>query len=230
MIFLIKFIKNYWKPIVFILVFPFILDWVLRFIWWIPIPIKESAPLSEWLGFLGAYFGVIGAIAVVWWQLNEEKVRETINKNETELESAITFLITFRETCENYIYFISNVGEFNSSNDYSNNIFKINDSLFNASIKETNIMVRSQCIELFYFFDKYSIQNTYIYNNYSDYFKMLIDCFNTLYDSTNNLLTEYEKIKIQNINYINIINSRIENDLDTLFKEFEIIEEKFTLK
>lgn len=78
MIFLIKFIKNYWKTIVFILVFPFILDLVLRFIWWIPIPIKESAPLSEWLGFLGAYFGVIGAIAVVWWQLFENKKQKSL--------------------------------------------------------------------------------------------------------------------------------------------------------
>lgn len=77
-----KFIKNYWKTIVFILVFPFILDWVLRFIWWIPIPIKESAPLSEWLGFLGAYFGVIGAIAVVWWQHIENK--KQLKKQEIE--------------------------------------------------------------------------------------------------------------------------------------------------
>lgn len=82
MIFLIKFIKNYWKTIVFILVFPFILDWVLRFIWWIPIPIKESAPLSEWLGFLGSYFGVIGAIAVVWWQHIENK--KQLKKQEIE--------------------------------------------------------------------------------------------------------------------------------------------------
>lgn len=76
MIFLLKIIKNYWKTIIFIFVFPFILDWVLRFIWWIPIPIKESASLDEWLGFLGAYFGVIGAIGGIWWQLNEEKKSE----------------------------------------------------------------------------------------------------------------------------------------------------------
>lgn len=68
-----KIIKDYWKKFIIILVFPFVLDWILRFIWWIPIPIKESASLDEWLGFLGAYFGVIGAIAVVWWQHIENK-------------------------------------------------------------------------------------------------------------------------------------------------------------
>lgn len=78
MIFLLKIVKNYWKTIIFILVFPFILDWVLRFIWWIPIPINESASLSEWLGFLGAYFGVIGAIGGIWWQLNEEKRKQQL--------------------------------------------------------------------------------------------------------------------------------------------------------
>lgn len=29
--------------------------------------------INDWIGFLGAYFGVIGAIGGIWWQLNEEK-------------------------------------------------------------------------------------------------------------------------------------------------------------
>lgn len=68
-----KIIKDHWKKFILILIFPFILDWILRFIWWIDIPIKENASAGEWLGFLGAYFGVIGAIGGIWWQLNEEK-------------------------------------------------------------------------------------------------------------------------------------------------------------
>lgn len=29
--------------------------------------------INDWIGFLGAYLGVIGAICGIWWQLNEEK-------------------------------------------------------------------------------------------------------------------------------------------------------------
>ena len=68
-----KIIKDHWRKFIIILIFPFILDWILRFIWWIPISIKESTSLRDWLGFLGAYFGVIGAISVVWWQHIENK-------------------------------------------------------------------------------------------------------------------------------------------------------------
>lgn len=78
MILLLKFIKNHWKKIVIILLFPFVLDGILRFIWQIPISIKESASLGEWLGFLGAYFGIIGAIGGIWWQLNEEKRKQQL--------------------------------------------------------------------------------------------------------------------------------------------------------
>ena len=41
-----KIIKDHWRKFIIILIFPFILDWILRFIWWIPISIKESTSLS----------------------------------------------------------------------------------------------------------------------------------------------------------------------------------------
>lgn len=73
-----KIIKNHWIKFIAILVFPFILDWILRFIWWVDIPLKESATIGEWLGFLGAYFGIIAAICGIWWQLNEEKRKQQL--------------------------------------------------------------------------------------------------------------------------------------------------------
>lgn len=102
MIFLLKIVKNYWKTIIFILVFPFILDWVLRFIWWIPIPINESASLSEWLGFLGAYFGVIGAIGGIWWQLDKEKREKEKEIFESQKGALIKFLHLTQNTAERY--------------------------------------------------------------------------------------------------------------------------------
>lgn len=35
--------------------------------------LKDTFSLDGWLGFLGVYFGVIGAIAGIWWQLFENK-------------------------------------------------------------------------------------------------------------------------------------------------------------
>lgn len=34
--------------------------------------------INDWIGFLGAYFGVIGAIGGIWWQLNEEKRKQQL--------------------------------------------------------------------------------------------------------------------------------------------------------
>lgn len=82
-----KIIKDHWRKFIVILIFPFILDWILRFIWWIDISIKESASVGEWLGFLGAYFGVIGAIAVVWWQHIENKKQFEKQLAEMQIES-----------------------------------------------------------------------------------------------------------------------------------------------
>ena len=37
--------------------------------------LKDTFSLDGWLSFLGGYFGVIGAITGIWWQLNEGKKR-----------------------------------------------------------------------------------------------------------------------------------------------------------
>lgn len=41
---------------------------------------KNIGSRSNWFGFLGGYFGVIGAIGGIWWQLNEGKKREQLGQ------------------------------------------------------------------------------------------------------------------------------------------------------
>ena len=108
-----EFIKNHWKKIIVILIFPFILDWILRFIWWIDIPIKESAAIGEWLGFLGAYFGIIAAICGIWWQLNEEKRKQQLGSLKIlkySLELILSKLDSkINERITQYIFLNSNI-------------------------------------------------------------------------------------------------------------------------
>lgn len=35
--------------------------------------------IKDWIGFLGAYLGIIGTIGAIWWQLNEEKSKRQQN-------------------------------------------------------------------------------------------------------------------------------------------------------
>lgn len=167
--------------IVFIFVFPFILDWVLRFIWWIPIPIKESASLGEWLGFLGAYFGVIGAIGGIWWQLNEEK-------KEIKLKSSTLLISQLEIICEKidnilrneFHMCLANLNEniriptnnFSLISDYSTEVFKANIS---------NICYNSQINkDLFLFFE-----------NLIDVNFQLLKIEKDIYNGSNNNLKNY---------------------------------------
>lgn len=132
---MLNFIKNYWKTIGFILVFPFILDWVLRFIWWIPIPIKESAPLSEWLGFLAAYFGVIGAIGGIWWQLDKEKKEKEKEVFESQKNALMSFLYLTQNTAKKYYdfsgAFITLLKKDSNFKNISYKTFEYNKTLYN---------------------------------------------------------------------------------------------------
>lgn len=67
-----EFIKNHWKKIIVILVFPLIFPCILH-IAYKYLPGQTIGTVDGWIGFLGAYFGVIGAIAIVWWQHIENK-------------------------------------------------------------------------------------------------------------------------------------------------------------
>lgn len=84
--------------------------------------LKDTFSLDGWFSFLGGYFGVIGAIGGICWQLNEVKKRETLK--------ALTFFYTLfvsvdkrlKFTCRN---FYSIIFESNKKLDLTNNDLKI---------------------------------------------------------------------------------------------------------
>lgn len=103
-----KFILENKKILFLFLLFPFIF-FPLIFI------SGEKFTLDGWFGFIGGYFGIIGAVGAVWWQLNEEKKREKeeiiFSRNEA-LYSFLTFTCEksskFYTLCEVYLRNIIN--------------------------------------------------------------------------------------------------------------------------
>lgn len=174
--------------------------------------------INDWIGFLGAYLGVIGTIAVVWWQLNEDKKAEEIKRIEKETYAVITFLLLYRESCENYSYMLN-----------TNNIdFKIKNGLFYKAIQDTEIVMRNYCIELLFFFDKFSDRNKVMSENFDNYIQMLIELFDTLSEKADTILTNYEIIKKADNNYLeNIYYNHLDNDLNSLFTDAKDIIKKY---
>lgn len=193
------------------------MDWVLRFIWWIPIPIKESAPLSEWLGFLGAYFGVIGAIAVVWWQSNKEKEKENLK--------ALSFfhsLLSFIDERFEYFstHFSSIIFESNKNLDLMNDndfkvIFPLEESI--ATNLFINITENANFVKLFdlyqtiiYFQDKIKKYILETEKDFNEIQLQKIDNFCSKHDNYKNYINvkdEKNKFKTAHINFIMKINT-----------------------
>lgn len=82
--------------------------------------LKDTFSLDGWLSFLGGYFGVIGAIGGIWWQLNEEKRKQqlgslklyqyyfkNINSEIENIKKIFSDLLPISSTT-NYNYFILN--------------------------------------------------------------------------------------------------------------------------
>lgn len=76
--------------------------------------------INDWIGFLGAYLGVIGTIGAIWWQLNEEKRKQqlgslklyqyyfkSINSEIENIKKIFSNLLPISSTT-NYGYFILN--------------------------------------------------------------------------------------------------------------------------
>ena len=67
---MLGFIKRNWK-IIFLLLFPIIFIGILEYF-------LEEVTAGGWLGFLGGYFGALGAFGAVWWQLESEKRQKNL--------------------------------------------------------------------------------------------------------------------------------------------------------
>lgn len=64
--------------------------------------------INDWIGFLGAYLGVIGAIAVVWWQHieNKKQFEKQLNEEKNRRQQNISSYIKY--TSEEYLNYIKN--------------------------------------------------------------------------------------------------------------------------
>lgn len=72
---MLGFIKKNWKIVLILALFPIIFIGILKLCIKY-LPGEMIGTIDGWLGFLGGYFGVLGAIGTFWWQLNEEKKSE----------------------------------------------------------------------------------------------------------------------------------------------------------
>lgn len=190
--------------------------------------------IGEWSGFLGSYLGGgIGAFITlggIWWQLNEGKKIEKERKIENEVTSFLTFLVILRETAENYSYLISAIQEKLAKNKkigttfekISENNFIIKNDIFSQSISTLNIQCKPLAIELFFLFDKYSIDGKdNFFLTIQEYLDSLYCFYNKLYSELDLIIDDYEKqIKNSNKNIINIhISSK--NTLEQIFKSIK---------
>lgn len=137
--------------------------------------------INDWIGFLGAYLGAIGAIGGIWWQLNEEK-------KEIKLKSSTLLISQLEIICEKidnilrneFHMCLANLNEniriptnnFSLISDYSAEVFKANIS---------NICYNSQINKDFFLF----------FENLIDVNFQLLKIEKDIYNNSNNNLKNY---------------------------------------
>lgn len=78
--FMKEFFKKNWKLVGGLLFFPLIFIVILK-ICIRSLPGEMIGSVDGWLGFLGSYFGIIGSIGGIWWQLEKQKKEKIDEKN-----------------------------------------------------------------------------------------------------------------------------------------------------
>ena len=74
---MLKIIKENYKTIITLILTPFI--FIILFKICIKyLPGEIIGTIDGWLGFLGGYIGVLGAVGAVWWQLESEKKQKNL--------------------------------------------------------------------------------------------------------------------------------------------------------
>lgn len=157
--------------------------------------------INDWIGFLGAYLGVIGAIGGIWWQLNEEKINKELEQKNEEIKSLITLLIHIREVSETYK---------DISLSYCNNKEKdiyFNDSILNYNIELINNLLlkididfRNSIIEIMHLFQGFLLSSFKIsdfasdfnYFNKDSFYKEQKEIHNKLFISVSVILEHFE--------------------------------------
>lgn len=80
---MLELIKKNWRILLSLLSFPIIFIGILK-ICIKYLPGEMIGSIDGWLGFLGAYFGVLGAIGTVWWQLENDRKQEKLKEEKEE--------------------------------------------------------------------------------------------------------------------------------------------------
>lgn len=171
------FIKKNWK-IIFLLFFPIIFIVILK-VCVRCLPGEMIGTIDGWLGFLGGYFGVLGAVGAVWWQLENDRKKENKRKEEEKEKLEILYQKILElgleqkklEEIENLLYnaFMISLDElfptekkiypdffFSLINKLPYNIFLEKDNLFKILINIENIVANIKKLGE----DKNKIRNT----------------------------------------------------------------------
>ena len=219
---MIKFIKNYWIKIllvILLILFPFIFPGILHLVYkYLPGEIIGTA--DGWLGFLGAYFGIIIAIWGIWWQLNEEKRKQqlgslklyqyyfkSINSEIENIKKIFSNLLPISSTT-NYGYFILNkIGIEVLYNNFKNisllpfsmDVWKIIDFILQAEERALN----------------YQDNQDQIKSNFKDYFTT-IKKSNSFYSEVNTLI-----LALDDLHSVESFSSEHFDNLRNSFNKFE---------
>lgn len=140
--------------------------------------------INDWIGFLGAYFGVIGAIGGIWWQLNEGKKEKEKEKSENEMKALQALGIHFREISETFRNVSSHYPYMNR---FSANILDYNQDLINNLLLSIPIDFQNFAIQILSLFHSFSIYNFNISGQKKFYEKYEI-IFNEIFTSISNIL------------------------------------------
>lgn len=216
-----EFLNKNWKLVGGLLFFPLIFIVVLKICIRI-LPGKMIGSVDGWLGFLGSYFGIIGSIGGIWWQLEKQRKEKIEEIRLKEGYTVVTFLILYRETCENMFYyyrdihiryFIDSTIVKPNKIEVNENPFYINYDLFNSNILEMDIYSKNLCVELLFTLEKFSHKNKTLDEFIENKFIFLEELYYFLYDKIDKILIEYEKISKEEKDYVNIVISRFDGDL-----------------
>lgn len=140
--------------------------------------------INDWIGFLGAYFGVIGTIGAIWWQLNHEKKEKEEEKIEKEEKALLILGIHFREISENYKIVCE---QYPNMQNFSLAIFDYNQDLINNLLFSIPNEFQNFTIQILTLFHTFSCNNHNL-SNQDKFYKKYHIIFNEIFTSISNIL------------------------------------------
>lgn len=215
-----KFLTIFFKTGIFIIFFPIMFMSFLYIF-----NNKSIGNTSDWLSFLGGYFGVIGAIGGIWWQLDKEKKEKEIF--ESQKNALMSFLYLTQNTASRYHDFSEaflNLLIKNSNFDHiSCKTFEYNKILYNNLLFKVPPKFQEIILKTMNKFDDFLLKDYLIKSGASD--KEISDFLNEekkiyklIENKLKNLISELSKMSDE------IVFSKAKTKLDLLVNRIEEIE------